>query len=255
MEKAYMLIIYVIIFIMGACIGSFLNVCIYRIPRKESIVFPPSHCTNCNMRIKWYDLIPILSYVLIGGKCRNCKEKISIIYPLIELLLGVLFVLLFYLYGFNYEFYKYSILICILSVVGIIDFNTTDVYFNTIVFGAISGLAFLAYEYFLNGIFLNYLIAGATAWGVIALIILITNGMGWGDAEICLVCGIYLGFSKTILMLFMSFVIGAAVGLILIALGKKTRKDYIPFGPWIAVSSVITIFLGDGIINWYLHKF
>ncbi len=242
----------ILIFIIGLLIGSFLNVCIYRIPRDESISYPPSHCTNCSKRIKWYDLIPVISYALLGGKCRNCKEKISIKYPIVELVTGLVFIGLYLKYGQTIEFLKFVVFISFLIVIGVIDFETTDVYLKTTLPGIIVGIVFAVISGFMGKEFMEYVYGGLLGGGLISLIILITHGMGWGDAEICLMCGIFLGLRLTIVMLFLAFIIGGAVGIMLILLKKKSQKDYIPFGPFISLAAVITVFFGENIMAWYL---
>lgn len=243
------------VFIFGLILGSFLNVCIYRIPRGESIAYPPSHCTNCDNKIKWYDLIPVVSYIFLRGKCRYCKEKISLRYPLIELITGVIFLALYIDYGLSFNFYKFLCLSALLIVIGMIDLDTTDVYFSTTLSGIIFGIVFIIYGYFLGYSPWNYLSGGALSGGIIALIIFITKGMGWGDFEICLMSGLFLGFKFSILMLFLSFVLGGIIAIMLIILGIKSRKDYIPFGQFIALGTIITCIYGDKIINWYLNMF
>ena len=242
----------IFIFILGLIIGSFLNVCIYRIPLEQSINYPPSHCMGCGNRIKWYDLIPVLSYIILKGKCRFCREKVSMQYPLIELLTGVLFLALYIEYDLSFNFIKYAILICFLIVIGMIDYCSTDVYFKTTLSSFIAGILFLIYSVYSGGGVLTYIYGALLGGGLISLIILLTNGMGWGDAEICAVCGLFLGFKLTVVMLFFSFIFGAVVGISLILLKKKSRKDYIPFGPSIAIAAVFTLFMGSKILMWYL---
>ncbi|MCX7885184.1 MAG: prepilin peptidase [Caloramator sp.] len=244
----------IFLIIYGLVIGSFLNVCIYRIPNNEPISYPPSRCTNCGNRIKWYDLIPVLSYVNLKGRCRFCNTKISAVYPLIEIFTAAILVGLYYKYGITFNFFKYAVFICILIVIGIIDLKTTDVYFSTILVGLITGVLFTSYAIFHYGIILNYIFGAVFAAGVIALIIILTKGMGWGDVEICFICGLYLGFKLSIVMLFLTFIIGAIVGGLLIITKRKSRKDYIPFGPFIALASIITIFWGENIMAWYFKS-
>jgi leader peptidase (prepilin peptidase)/N-methyltransferase len=245
---------YFIIFIFGLLIGSFLNVCIYRIPRNESISYPPSHCTSCGKRIKWYDLIPVISYIFLKGRCRNCKEKISIRYPVIELTGGIIFLLLFIKYGLSFEFVKFAVMASILIVIALIDFDTEDVYLKTTLSGIISGLIFAILGNYLNvtGNFLNYIYGGAVSGGLIAVIILLTHGMGWGDVEICTMCGLFLGFKMSLVMLFFAFVIGGVTGVLLILTHKKKRRDCIPFGPFIALAAVLTALYGGNILLWYM---
>ncbi|KYH30370.1 MULTISPECIES: prepilin peptidase [Clostridium] len=243
----------IVIFISGLILGSFLNVCIYRIPHGKSISYPPSHCTNCKIRIKPYDLIPIISYVLLKGRCRYCNNKISIRYPLIELFTGIIFVGVYIKYGLSIKFIKFAVLFCFLIVIGIIDYDTTDVYDNTIIWGGVFGFIFLAINIYLKLPVKTYLL-GALVGGVfISIIILLSGGMGWGDAEICTLCGLYLGIKLTILTLFLSLIIGGTLGGILILLKKKSRKDYIPFGPFIVSAAMIAMFLGERILKWYFN--
>ena len=246
----------ILVFLYGLIFGSFFNVCIYRIPRGESINFPPSHCTNCNNKIKWYDLFPIISYIVLKGKCRYCGEKISLRYPLIELITGILFAALYVKYGYSFSLLQYCILVSLLIVIGMIDYDTTDVYFAISLTGVILGVLFIIANYFFFNhsinISLQYFLGGALGGGIIAVIILLTHGMGWGDAEICLVCGLFLGLKLTIVMMFFSFVFGGIIGIALLLLKKKGRKDYIPFGPFIAIGGVFTTLFGNLIINWYI---
>ncbi|EYE89686.1 peptidase A24 [Fervidicella metallireducens AeB] len=248
-----MILGFVILF--SLLIGSFLNVCIYRIPREESISYPPSHCVNCGSRIKLYDLIPIISYLFLGGRCRNCKSRISIEYPVIEFITAVIFLMIYINYGLSFEFIKYSILTAFMIVIGMIDYKTTDVYFKISISAIITGIIFTVIGKYLGSGILEYIYGAALGGGIITLIILITKGMGWGDAEICTICGLFLGFRLTMLLLFLSFIIGGATGVILILLKKKSPRDYIPFGPSIALASVITVIFGERILSWYFSLF
>lgn len=243
----------IVFFILGTIIGSFLSVCICRIPAGESIVYPPSHCSNCKSNIKPYDLIPIISYVILKGKCRYCKEKISIKSPLMELFTGIMFFGLYLKYGLTLELIKYLILFSFLIVIGSIDYNTTDVYFSTTSTGIGIGILFLVINWYLKLPVKTYFL-GAIIGGIfILLIAVLTGGMGFGDVEICILSGIYIGTKLTVLMLFLSFILGGAVGAVLIISKKKSRKDYIPFGPYISIATMIAVLFGEKIINWYLY--
>lgn len=244
-----------LIFVFGLVIGSFLNVCIYRIPRGESISFPPSHCTNCGARIRSYDLFPIISYILLKGRCRSCGERISIRYPLMELYVGILFLALYLLYGVSFNLLRFIVLIPFLMVIGVIDLKTTDVYFKMTFSGSIAGIILLIMSNYFGFGFWEYIYGALLGGGVISLIIILTKGMGWGDAEICFLCGLFLGMRMTLLMLFISFVLGGITGAALILLKKKSRKDYIPFGPFIVLAALICIFAGKYILNWYFSLF
>ena len=240
------------IFVIGLLLGSFFNVCIYRIPKGESIAFPPSHCTNCNTRLKSLDLVPVLSYIFLGRKCRYCGEKISSRYAIVELLTGLIYAALYIKYGLTFEFLKFAVMVSFLIIIGLIDFDTTDVYSVTSWSGIACGILFAVAGYFMGYAFANLIYGALLSGGVITVIILLTKGMGWGDVEICALAGVYLGFANSIVMLFFSFVLGGIIGIALIVTGKKSRKDYIPFGPYIALGAIIAALLGDIIIKWYM---
>lgn len=253
------LIISLFVFITGLIFGSFFNVCIFRIQKGESISYPPSHCTSCNNRLKWYDLIPVLSYIFLKGKCRYCKEKISLRYPAVELITGILFYLVYFKYGLTVLTIKFIVFISILIIIGMIDFDTTDVYVSTTLTGAVFGIVFILVDVYFKNSITTYVLGGILGGGVITLIIIGskiiigTEGMGWGDAEICLVVGLFLGLKLTIVMLMISFVLGGIIGVVLIAMKIKTREDYIPFGPFIVLAAIITTFFGQDIISYYLN--
>lgn len=240
-------------FIIGICIGSFANVVIFRVPKGESIVFPNSHCTSCGSELKPYDLIPIISYIIIRGKCRYCGERISIKYPITEAIFGLLFLLAYLKYGNGYLLYKYLILISIILIIGLIDLYTTNVYSNTIVIGIMLSLIFIIIELIKGNSIVTYILGAGVGGLFIYLIILITKGMGEGDIEIIVLCGLYLGFKETMLVLFLSFIIGGLISIILILTKIKSRKDYIPFGQFISIATLIVIFFGQNILKWYLN--
>ncbi|HBC96631.1 MAG TPA: prepilin peptidase [Clostridium sp.] len=243
----------VAVFIFGTVIGSFLNVCIYRIPKGESVVYPSSHCTNCSTEIKWFDLVPIVSYIVLRGKCRYCGEKISAGYPIIEFATAFLYLMLYVKFGLSIEFARYAVFTGILIVVSVIDFNTTDVYFSTIVTGIVFALAFILLYWHMGLEIKSFIYGGILSGLFFTIIIFVTRGgMGWGDMEICLFCGLFLGLKLSFAAIFLSFMLGSIVGLILILSGKKSKKDYIPFGPFISISSIIAIFLGRNIVNLYV---
>lgn len=244
----------VLIFILGLVIGSFLNVCIYRIPRGESISFPPSHCTDCKTQIKPYDLIPVISYLFLGGKCRHCGSKISIKYPALELFTAIIFLLIYKQYGLSIELIKFLILAVFLIVIAFIDFYTQDVYAVTTYPCLFIGVVFMLIDkFYIHSDIMTYLIGLVVGVGVIGLIVIITGAMGTGDIEIAAICGIYLGWSNTLITIFFSFIIGAIVGVSLIALKKKGRKDPIAFGPFLAIGTMIATLYGDKIIKIYLN--
>lgn len=248
-----MLTIQIIIFLLGLCIGSFLNVCIYRIPENKSIAFPPSHCPSCKHNLNVLDLIPVFGYLFNKGKCRYCGARISIQYPLVELITGLAFLLVFNKFFIGIEFLKYTVLISLLIVITFIDLKTQEIPDGLILFGLISGLLFNLYDikaHMVLGI-LGFVLGG----GVFLLIAMLTGGaMGGGDIKLMAVLGLFFGWKYIILITLISFVIGAAVSLILIATKLKGRKDFIPFGPFIAAAALIAIFYGSYILQIYLQN-
>ncbi|WP_291649896.1 A24 family peptidase [Clostridium sp.] len=244
----------ILILIIGLCIGSFLNVCIYRIPREESIAFPPSHCTNCGYELKAIDLIPIVSYSFLRGKCRKCGTKISIRYPLVELLNGVLYLLIFLKFGLSLNFIFYSLLTSLLIVISYIDLECKYIYSSTTILGVI-----LATIYILIGLYtkdtsiVNNILGGAIGYGIIYLIVVITKGMGQGDAEIAGVCGLFIGVEGILVCLFIAVVLGGLVAAIILLFKIKGRKSEIAFGPYIAIGAIVYIFIGKELLSLYLN--
>ena len=252
----------ILVFIFAITIGSFLNVCIYRIPAEKSIVRPPSSCGGCGHQLAWKDLFPILSYLILKGKCRYCNTKVSLRYPLVEFMTGVLISILYLKFGLGYEFIKYSILVFFLIVIALIDYDTTDVYSITTIPAIVLGTIFVFIESFqgvlgIGDFFKNFLVgmSGAIICGVIiGAICYFTGGMGEGDIEIAVLGGVFLGGQLSIFMILFSFIIGALVGIVLILSKKKKKSDYIPFGPSIAISIYMVLILGIEFINKFLYK-
>ena len=243
----------IFIFVLGLLFGSFFNVCIYRIPKEESIISPPSHCTKCNTRLKALDLVPVFSYLFLGRKCRYCGEKISSRYALVEVATALIFTALYLKFGLTFEFFKFVVMCSFIIIIGLIDYDTTDVYAVTTWPGIICGLLFIVVGYFLDKPFMDGLYGGLLGGGVIGAIFLLTRGrgMGSGDIEICALAGLYLGLNSSIIMLFFSFVIGGIVGIILMITREKSGKDAIPFGPYIALGALVAVFFGEQIFRWY----
>lgn len=238
-----------VIFIYGIIIGSFLNVCIYRIPNEESIVVPPSHCGSCNHRLGWLDLVPVLSYVFIGGKCRYCGEKISLRYPGVELLTGALLIGIYLSYGLSFEFFKYAVLTLFLIVIALIDYDTTDVYSCVVYPGIAMGIIFAILERVLySSGFGNYIIGAIIGLVIIGGIYLLTGGFGAGDVEIAVLCGVFLGWKLQIYFILVSFIIGGAIGVALILLKKKSKTDYMPLGPSLAMGAYLVLIIGETMI-------
>lgn len=246
----------ILVFLYGIIIGSFLNVCIYRIPREESIIFKSSHCTNCDYKLRVIDLFPVFSYMILGGKCRNCKEKISIKYPIIELLNGIMYVVLFINFGFSMVFIKYCFFTSLMIVIGVIDFETTFVYRVVTVVGFIAGI-FLTIIQSINNknIVLDSMVGFVVSTIILLLIVIITKGMGEGDIEIAAICGMFLGIKGVFVTLFLSFVICGIVSSVILLLKLKDKKDVIAFGPYLAVAGMISMIYGGNLIDLYMKNF
>ena len=241
-----------LVLILGLVIGSFLNVCIYRIQREESIAFPPSHCTSCGYNLKAVDLIPVISYIFLRGKCRNCREKISMRYPIIELINGLVYLVLFLKFGLSYTFVFSAIFFSILLVISLIDLESKEIYLSTIICGLIVAISYSLIEYFIfQGNIIDNVLGGAIGYGIIMLIVILTRGMGEGDAEIAGICGLFLGIKGILLALFIAIVTGGIVGTIILLLKLKDKKAEIAFGPYIALGTVISMLYGSKIIEFY----
>jgi leader peptidase (prepilin peptidase)/N-methyltransferase len=235
-----------VIFLYGIVIGSFLNVCIYRIPNNQSLITPPSHCGNCDTRLKWRDLMPIGSYLWLKGKCRYCNSKISMRYPLVEGLTGILLVGIYLRYGIGISFFKYSILTLFLIVIALIDYDTTDVYSSVVYSGMAVGIVFIIIEAIgYSHSISSYIIGGLIGFGVIGSIYILTGGMGVGDIEIAVLCGLFLGWKLEIYFLLISFIIGGVTAVTLMALKKKSKDEYIPLGPSLAIGAYMVIIIGE----------
>lgn len=241
-----------LILILGLVIGSFLNVCIYRIQREESVSFPPSHCTSCGYNLKAVDLIPVISYMFLRGKCRKCKESISIKYPIVELINGIMYVVLFSKFGLSYTFIFSAIFFSNLLVISLIDLESKEIYLSTIIFGLVLGIFYNLVSYFTFGEnIINSVLGGIIGYGIIMLIVILTRGMGEGDAEIAGICGLFLGIKGIVLALFIAIVTAGIVGSIILLLKLKDKKSEIAFGPYIALGTVITMLYGSRIMEIY----
>ena len=229
-----------LVVIFGLVIGSFLNVCICRIANEESIAFPPSHCTNCGYELKAKDLIPVLSYIFLGGKCRSCKEKISIQYPIVEILNAILYIAIYLKFGFTLNLFKFCLFASLLIVIGFIDFKTKYVYNSTVVFGVVSGILFAVLEWMeTKSIPWNYIAGAFIEFGIIYLIVILTRGMGEGDIDIALICGLFLGIKGILVTLFLAIILGGIVATIILIFKLKERKAEIAFGPYLAIGGII----------------
>lgn len=264
-----MIIYYVLTFILGLLIGSFLNVCIYRIPKGESIVMPSSHCTGCGTGLKPLDLVPVFSYLFLRGKCRHCGAKISIRYPLIELLTAVVYISLFHKYGPNVDFIAAAYLMSILIAVFFIDLEHYIIPDGLVIAGLIGGVPLIIYNLFYSVSIYNDrdwwnpVLGAVTSSGFLLAVALIgfviyksEEALGMGDVKIFVAIGIFLGWKMAIFALFTSVVISGITSVILMILKIKGRKDTIPLGPFIVIGTYITFMWGWDLFNlWYSGSF
>jgi len=249
----------VIIAVFGAVVGSFLNVCIRRIPQEESIVRPGSHCPACKTPIRPYDNVPLLSFILLRGRCRACGEAIGLRYPLVELLTAVAFVALFVRFGITIDFGVAAAFVAALIAISFIDLDhriIPDVIsLPGIVIGFVLALIGLgpSWQDSLGGI----LIGGGFLWAVAEAYYRATGreGMGGGDIKLLAMVGAFLGWQSVLLVLLISSLTGSVVGGLLMFVRGEDSKLPIPFGPFLAAGAVVALFWGDAVFAWYLAGF
>jgi prepilin signal peptidase PulO-like enzyme (type II secretory pathway) len=250
-------------FVLGTICGSFLNCVIYRLEVSKSFLKGRSYCPHCKHILDWRDLIPIFSFFILRGKCRYCHKPISLQYPLVELATGLLFV--FTTYNLQPITYNLKILLnlgyqlLVVSCLVIIFVYDLKHYIipDKVIYPVIA-ITFI-YQLFRSLEFgiLRSILSAVLASGFFLTIVLLSKGkwMGVGDIKLAFLMGLFLGWPKIIVALFSAFLIGALIGLILIALGKKTLKSEIPFGPFLVSGTFLALFFGQKILNWYLSLF
>ena len=248
---------YVVSIVFGALIGSFLNVCILRLPKEESIVWPGSHCPHCKHPIKFYDNIPIVSYILLKGRCRHCHSPISFQYPLVEGITALASLILFIKFGPSLSYLFYFLFVAALIVITVIDL------YHQIIPDVISlpgiGVGLVA-SLMIPQITLSNSITGIL-FGSGSLFLVSAyyewlrkkEGMGLGDAKLLAMIGAFLGWKAVILTIFFSSLIGSITGIIMMLLKGKDFKYAIPFGPFLSVGAVVALFYQNEIITWYLQ--
>jgi len=251
-----------IVFIFGSIVGSFLNVCIYRLPKGRSIIIPGSHCPNCTLPIRWYDNIPILSYIFLGGRARCCKAKISFRYFMVEVLTALAFLVLFINFSLTPKFFAYIVMVSGLIVATFVDFEIQEIPDEISVGGLAVGLILaIAFPSIMNettrlNSFLNSFL-GALAGGAMIYVMgslgefaFKKEAMGGGDVKLLAMIGAFIGWKLTILTFFIAPLFGSVVGVIL---KIKEGKDIIPYGPYLSMAAVVSIFFGENIIRLLLY--
>jgi leader peptidase (prepilin peptidase) / N-methyltransferase len=244
---------------LGLIIGSFANVVIYRLPRQESLVWPGSHCPHCQAPIRWYDNIPLLSFLLLRGRCRRCAKPISWRYPLVEALTGALFVHSVETFGISLRAAESVVLGALLLIVFFIDLDHYIIPNRITYPGIVIGLAFTAA---LAG-WRAAAIAAATAAALGGLFILINvisasvlgeEGMGMGDAKLAAMIGAFLGWPIGAVAILLGVFVGGAIGIGLLALRLRGRREQIPFGPALAVGAIGAMWWGPSLLHWYVNR-
>lgn len=254
-----------VVFLFGLAVGSFLNILIYRLPHDLSIV-GRSFCPHCRKKIAWYDNIPLTSFVLLCGKCRQCRSPISIQYPAVELVTGVLFVLVFLLLGIknklsltSYQELRimdfvtlgyYLFVISALIVIFFADFRY-GIIPDKIVYPSI--LVSAVYLFLIhNSLFIIHFLSAFGSFAFLLLLFLVTRGrgMGFGDVKLVFLLGLFLGFPKIVIVLYVAFLTGAAVSLILVLWGKKKLSGgTVPFGPFLVFGTLLAFFAGEELLR------
>jgi len=258
--------LYIIVFVFGAVIGSFLNVCIYRVPREKSVVTPASKCPSCGTPIKFYDNVPILSYIMLRGRCRNCKAEFSARYPFVEFINAVFYIAV--LYSFSYAspwvLLTYFFFVSTLIVIFFIDIDhqiiPNSITFPGMPIAVILGSTILPDPFFRDNLlgFSNAAIgffAGGGFFYFIAVAgkaILKKDAMGGGDVKMMAMVGGLLGWKAVILTTFMGSLLGSIIGVSLIMSKGREWGSKIPFGPYLALGALISLLWGEDILIWYL---
>ena len=246
------IIFYLIIFIFGIVIGSFLNVCIYRIPEHEDIVKTRSHCMSCGGQLKWYDMFPLFSYLFLRGRCRYCKAKLSVQYPLIEAMNGILYVIIVLQHGVNIDSLLYCLLTSALVVLSVIDFRTYEIPLGINLFILALGLIRVALDYH-N--FLGYLIGLLAVSAVLAILYYASGGraIGGGDVKLMAVCGLFLGWQ----LIIMAFLLGCVLGAVIHVIRMKVSGEnhVLAMGPYLSLGVFIAMLWGNRMLAWYLGMF
>lgn len=244
------IVFYIIIFLYGIVIGSFLNVCIYRIPKKEDIVKVRSHCMNCGYKLEWYDLVPLFSYLFLKGRCRKCKTKLSVQYPLIEAANGILYVVIVLINGANVESLLYCLLASALLTLSVIDFRTYEIPIGINIFILALGLIRVVTDY---SDWLNYLIGLLCVSTFLAVIYYASKGrgIGGGDVKLMAACGLVLGWKLIILAFFIGCILGAVIH---VARMKISGESHVlAMGPYLSAGIFIAMLWGNRIIEWYFN--
>ncbi|MFH0916221.1 MAG: prepilin peptidase [bacterium] len=244
---------YVVSLLLGLVVGSFLNVVIYRVPRRESIVHPGSRCPGCESAIRFYDNIPVLSWLILRARCRACGARISVRYPLVEAISGVAYVLAFWRIGLDWPLLVAWAFIAAMVAIAFIDYDHMIIPNRIVIPGALVGLM-ASVAIHPQGWWVY--IAGSLGAGtfMFLLAMLWPGGMGPGDIKMALFMGAVLG-AYVLVALFAAFFFGSLAGVFMLAVQKRSRKEKIPFGPYLALGAVLATLVGESLLNSYLKVY
>jgi leader peptidase (prepilin peptidase)/N-methyltransferase len=247
----------VIVFLFGLLIGSFLNVCIYRIPLRKTVVKGRSYCPSCNSLIPWYCNIPLFSFLFLKGRCKDCGEKISLVYPIVELLNALLYLTVWQIYGLTFTALFTAILFSILVVISFIDLAHQIIPDGLVLVIFILGIANAVYQTVTFGVPWYTFVIGFFAASVPLFILglIYPDGMGGGDIKLMAASGLFMGWKLILLSLFIGALYGAIVSIFIIARKKGSMKSAIPFGPMLSLGIVTCALAGEKILFWYLSLF
>lgn len=244
----------IIVFVFGLVFGSFANVVIYRLPKGKSIVSPGSRCPTCNKDILWYDNIPLISYIILRGRCRFCNQHISARYCLVEFVSGLLFLLIYLKFGMHIQFFIYTLFAFSLLIMGFIDIDTYLISDIIVLPCILLGLVFSAVFpqmhygltrlesilYSLGGLLLG---AGILLFlAVVGKLLFRKEAMGGGDIKLLAMIGAFLGWKSVLITIFFASLLGSLISVTLILIKKKTMEDYVPFGPYLGLGAAISMF-------------
>jgi len=266
----------IIIFVFGLIIGSFLNVCILRIPIAESVVLPSSHCPSCRTPIKPYDNIPVLSWLVLAGRCRKCKARISVMYPLVELSTGLLFLACYGAFGLSAEALKWAIFAALLIVLTITDLRERILPDRVNFIGLGLGLLLSLFTKPADGTaswlanhlfaypppdaalsFADSLIGAGVAGGLLWVVAegyfraRGREGMGLGDVKMMAMAGAFLGLQRALLTILLGSLLGSIIGIAVISIGRKGRDFELPFGTFLGAGAILVMFFGSAALDWY----
>lgn len=248
--EAMEFIIDVTIFLYGIIIGSFLNVCIFRIPKSESIL-PDSHCRNCGHKLRWYDLFPVFSYILLRGRCRYCGNRISLQYPLVEVCNGILYVIVYKANGLNVESILFCLMTSALIVISVIDERTFEIPVGCNIFLAGLGIISCIYDY----VHIWEHVIGAICVSLILYLLFLLSGgqaIGGGDVKLMAAAGLLLGWKKITLAFFLGCILGSVIHLVRMRISKK--EHVLAMGPYLSAAIYLCALWGDMAIEWYLKQ-